>query len=610
MAQRFRVLNAGLPTDWDASSTINWSTTSGGLGGASAPGSSDDVIFDGNSGGGVVTLTADQAVKSITMGAFTNGEVVLNGHTLTDQTFSASGTAVRALTLDTGHIICTATGLAFDISTATNLTVTPGTSVITLSGAGAQFNGGNKTYYKVEYTGGGQGVFFDTVSHILNDLKYTGAATKTAELFLFIATAQITIDGQLYCRGAAANQRVWMAPSNSGGSVHISAGSTNIENSEVMDIIGSGAASWDLSAATSVGDCGGNSGLTFCPSTDQHWTSASSGAWSDITKWTSRVPLAHDHVKMDKAFGTSQTVTTDMRHLGADIDWTGATWTTGLTWAFSNAINNFGSLTLIAGLTLSTAQNFGFRGRTGPCTIDTKGVTWIHRSIFTAPSSTYNLAANAAINNRIDVNAGTFSANGHDLSATVLFGASTTAFGQGYFDPGSGTTTLTASGGAGDCLSFTNTIVLPHTGTIKFTDTSNSSLSISAGGNTFRKLWLNRAASTGDINWKNSVYVMNVLDGGTAAHAHKPTAGITFTYDEWHITGTAGNVVQITCASAYNLVAARGGTVSVDYLNIDHANVPAGQKFYVGTHSTDSGNNVNVTFTAAPASVPSRSFFI
>lgn len=54
MANRYWVGGAGT---WDASSTTNWSTSSGGAGGASVPTAADDVYFDANSGTGTVTLS-------------------------------------------------------------------------------------------------------------------------------------------------------------------------------------------------------------------------------------------------------------------------------------------------------------------------------------------------------------------------------------------------------------------------------------------------------------------------------------------------------------------------------------------------------------------------
>jgi hypothetical protein len=56
MATRYWVGGTGT---WDPSSTTNWATTSGGSGGASAPTSSDDVIFDANSGTGSAVVTCN-----------------------------------------------------------------------------------------------------------------------------------------------------------------------------------------------------------------------------------------------------------------------------------------------------------------------------------------------------------------------------------------------------------------------------------------------------------------------------------------------------------------------------------------------------------------------
>jgi len=53
MANRFWVGGSGT---WNTTSTANWSTTTGGASGASAPGAADVAIFDANSGTGTVTL--------------------------------------------------------------------------------------------------------------------------------------------------------------------------------------------------------------------------------------------------------------------------------------------------------------------------------------------------------------------------------------------------------------------------------------------------------------------------------------------------------------------------------------------------------------------------
>jgi hypothetical protein len=63
MANRFWV--GGLGT-WDSSSTTNWSATTGGASGASAPTSADDVFFDNLSGTGFVQISINASCKNFT----------------------------------------------------------------------------------------------------------------------------------------------------------------------------------------------------------------------------------------------------------------------------------------------------------------------------------------------------------------------------------------------------------------------------------------------------------------------------------------------------------------------------------------------------------------
>jgi hypothetical protein len=74
MADRYWVGGAGT---WDATTTTNWSATSGGAGGASAPTSADNVIFDANSNTGTgaftVTVTGTSAAPSTCLDFTTGG---------------------------------------------------------------------------------------------------------------------------------------------------------------------------------------------------------------------------------------------------------------------------------------------------------------------------------------------------------------------------------------------------------------------------------------------------------------------------------------------------------------------------------------------------------
>lgn len=124
MATRYWVGGTGT---WDGSATTHWSATSGGSAGASAPTSSDAVIFDGSSGGGTVTVDSTRTCASLTTTGYTG---TING------TIYASGN----ITLGTGGTY-TGLTLAFDKNTGGTLT-SNGKTI-------AAFNAGVNTTYTI-----------------------------------------------------------------------------------------------------------------------------------------------------------------------------------------------------------------------------------------------------------------------------------------------------------------------------------------------------------------------------------------------------------------------------------------------------------------------------
>lgn len=144
MANRYWV---GGTASWDATAGTKWAATSGGTSGASAPGLSDDVFFDNNSGTGTVTIAAGNGgAKSITCTGFAGtlagstaltiaGGFVLNatmGFTYSGTiTFTGTGTLITA-SRSLGSIIISAP--SGTISLGSDLLVTnPSTASITLT---------------------------------------------------------------------------------------------------------------------------------------------------------------------------------------------------------------------------------------------------------------------------------------------------------------------------------------------------------------------------------------------------------------------------------------------------------------------------------------------
>jgi hypothetical protein len=148
MAARFWVGGTGT---WDNASTANWSATTGGASGASAP------TFDGNSGTGTCTTAAGSASSTLTLNTqnialvfganhtasaaltLTQGSINLAGFVLNCTTVSSSNANTRSIAFgSTGQINLTATsGTLWTTSASTGFTTSGTNKVVTAPNGGA-----------------------------------------------------------------------------------------------------------------------------------------------------------------------------------------------------------------------------------------------------------------------------------------------------------------------------------------------------------------------------------------------------------------------------------------------------------------------------------------
>ncbi len=128
------------------SNTANWSTTSGGSGGASVPGTTDRAIFDANSTG-TCNLTADVSVQALLM---SNGTINTSTHLLT---ISGSIGSVLSGGTITGSSTLTITTTGSDTITFSGTLIDKPAHVVAynLSLNGSTFN--STTYFEVNGTG-------------------------------------------------------------------------------------------------------------------------------------------------------------------------------------------------------------------------------------------------------------------------------------------------------------------------------------------------------------------------------------------------------------------------------------------------------------------------
>lgn len=225
MANRYWVGGNGT---WDGTTTTNWSTTSGGAGGASVPGTADAVLFDYNSGTGTATIATGYTPNIVSINYQPNNFTLnLNNNTLITQTYSQANIAAtnvnRVIAFGNGQINVTGfnatvatfrydTGLSYTGNSKFNFTYTGnvGTRTITCVGYGTTVptniyvTSGSDTLT----LGGGSGI-------VTGDLNLTGFSGRFTpnQYFLYgnlVLSPTMTLNGAavgaLYIVAASGNR--------------------------------------------------------------------------------------------------------------------------------------------------------------------------------------------------------------------------------------------------------------------------------------------------------------------------------------------------------------------------------------------------------------------
>ena len=155
MANRYWVGGTGT---WNTLSVLNWSLTSGGVGGATVPGAADVAIFNANCGAGTITIGENVTVFSMTLSGaaittidWNNKIVSLAGNALTLYTGNSAVGMLNNPTITATYAGSTGTrtingGIGVSEANAVSVNVTGGTDIVTLGS-------GNNVYKNVNFTG-------------------------------------------------------------------------------------------------------------------------------------------------------------------------------------------------------------------------------------------------------------------------------------------------------------------------------------------------------------------------------------------------------------------------------------------------------------------------
>lgn len=614
------LLVAGMTYVPNTSATLNFVSTTGVNNITTAGKTMCEMKFNGV--GGSWQLQDTLTIISARVLTLTAGTLDLNGQTVSAGGFSGTGATTRVLTMGASSITLANSSTAWDCTTVTNLTINANTSTITLSGSGAVFIGGGKTYNTLVFTGGGGGTGAPasiTGANVFANLTFTGTAVQTDGLSL---GSNITVNTALTITGNSVINRPILHSSVRGTQRTITLGGsatfkTNSNNLDIEDVLMSGGATneRDISAITGLsGDCGGNSGITFTSPATSYWVPSagtSTGTMSAVTRWanasggtagTGRAPLPQDTSVFNASSidAGSRTITLGMVRAGS-IDFSLVTNTpafskTGGTCTF------YGSLTLANGITQSGTTNFVFAGR-GSNTI-TAGST-----IFTNPISVDCISGTVTSLDNISSSTTFALTSGNYVASSSGCTFTTANVGTGSvtrsIDMGTGTWTLTTTGTVWSTTNITGLTFTKNTSTIEITGTSATGKTFGGGGLSYHsvKFTGDNITVSGSSSFDGT---FNVNNAGRA-NGLKMTIGTTQTLtasSNCFITnGSLGNLAILQSTSAgtpATLTATNQAQISVDFMSIKDSTVTQTNTWYAGANSTNVSGNTNWIFTAPP----------
>lgn len=555
------------------------------------------------------------ANTSSTILAHVDGTFNTGNQTCSWTGFSDATTNTRTLTLGSSAIALTGTGVTvFDTGTSsaniTPLTVTANTAIVTFTGAGSGFRSSGKNWNGMSVVANGSGDFLITSSAntmTFGNFTRNGTAVKTDSFTIQqpVACTTLTLNAN-----SLTNRLLVDGPFGSAKTITAtSLVATNVI--DFQDITGAGAATWTTGAsgATSFGDCGGNSGITFTTPATQTHTSSAGGNWSDATKWTSRVPLPQDNVIVN--VNTTGTLSADMPRLGANVDFTGFTGTA----SYTPTVNTiYGNWTQGSGMTNTGAQTLTFSGR-GSQTITSNGkafsqgmtITTIGTATYTlqdalSSAGTFNLLTGGFITGSFNVTTLTLNSFNSAIARVLTLGTTNWSITQ--------TTTLAVVN-----LQTSNLTLSASSSTITISTASTNARTFTGGGLTFGMLAYTVAGSTGGLiitaaNSFNDIQFSDVTNARTLTLPVSTITTIRATHGLTGVLGTSGKLMSVIASGAGGTPATidfpNGYGGGSDWLSVKDITATT-NTWYAGANSTNVSGNTNVTFTAPPSGGTPRS---
>lgn len=484
----------------------------------------------------------------------TTGTLDTNGQTCTWGRFSGSGSLARVLTLGASNItLNTASSnvTMWNLATTTLLTFNANSSSIICSttGSGCSFNGGGLTFSNLTIIDSPS--FNISSANTFSNVTITASASSSLSVGTSLGADQIITDIFTVTGQYNPSIRIIINSNTIGTTRKITAASTSITDVDFQDISGAGVGAW---VGTRVGDCGGNSGITFAPTRTVYWVGTAGGNWNATVNWSlssggqivgAAVPCPQDTVNFDVHSISSggKTITVNALRLCKDLNFTGLLFVPTFSRNGSSNTNYdlFGSLTLISNMIFGPTQassTFRLMGR-GVHAITSAGlnINSAGTTTFAGVGGTYTLNDSLRCSNTLALSGGTLDANGSNVTCPSM---SISGSLVRTLKMGSGTWTLNGTGTVWITTTLTNLTLVRQTSTILISEVDGAGKTFQGGGLTYNNLSIT-GGGTGDIifSGNNTFNTLTISNPKTI----KFTAGSNQTMNYFYATGASGALI-------------------------------------------------------------------
>jgi len=526
------------------------------------------------------TLANGSSVLTITQGTFNTNNVNVT-------TTAINSTSSLTRSLNFGSSTVTVSGSGINFGTSGGLAFSAGTSSINLSSVSAPtVSGNNQNFNNISFTAPNlsSAGALDNIASISN---LSVAARTTAGINQIAVTSNITVTGTLTLSGSTgAHMRTFLRSNTVGTQRTLTCNSvaalTNIDFRDIA-ITGSAVSGGSL-IGTLLGDCKGNSNITFDSPKTVYWSSTQT-SWGVTATPTfsltlggaashSAFPLAQDTAVIGASSPASgSTITMFAAYNIGTIDMSARTTNTN-TFAFSVSPTVYGDIITGTGTTYTGATGFIFSGRTIQ-NFTSSGKTYTGIISINSPGGSLRLMDAMTTNGGFGtLTAGTLDCNGYSL--TFSAGGIT----------GSGTASKTVAFGNGSAITLTassTNIFNFSSGGLSVTGTGT----ISANGSTAKSLNFGTGVTAQDVTInQGGVGTLTIIGSNkfanltnTAIGRIEFSGGSTNEFTNFSINGASGNLLQL------------GST------NTTPAILKKPDAWNIGLNSTDSGNNTGLSFS-------------